>query len=612
VLKDFLGFNSGTQVDSVTYNNNSSLYLVKTANRPNNTYIATTGANSIGGGTNSMGTMFRRNTVREQTIGQNDFGILQDELSDYTYLKCRLYDNSGSFFNGGVVFDGVKEVWSHNPQGLNLDSFGTLRCVRLYNSNLYFFSSSGTTFYINRVSLPSGTLTTYTFSGLPNSISDMCVFNWPVSNKFWIALSINAGFRIFTFDLTSASIAQFGPTSSSTSIGSFSFMHVKSDGTGVTVVNDANSTTNILTFTTGSSSIVNDVSFNWRNTTQRFFITFQASFGAYIIVTPDCLLNTTSYRSVDVSNTRYTLLLHIQGGESVLGTEFVFQGLTGDGLASPQLQSTSLVTRDEAYFQTSRYHSVAGYYQVSRSGSTLVVGTTPRKAITSLGNYANVITASKIDSFIVTMATNGPYLSNFQVYSNEYTLAYGFNTLQRAVFGAEMWTSTIGQSAFITKTGEIFLFPIIWSNQVDNTGVYPITTKLPIRIQLATKNYKVTLIGGGARWSGSGDTGTSSQFLTYAAAPGSSDGIGIGGNVGIPVIGTTSNGIAVTANTGGKGITVDNWGAGEDARGTGVGGGSGYITVIPSVTLNAGTTYAYKAGFGPLYGKQGAILLEEL
>jgi hypothetical protein len=579
---------------------------------------------------------FFRNTGTEQNITTGHKGVIQDELSGYTYVQSRLYRTTdGSYPVGGAVYDANLNVvynWSTYAPPYS----GTLFCIRLHNSNLYFFSgTSASGIQILKIALPSGTQTTFSYTGISANwtVADSnAVFNWPVNNKFWMFVSTyyNAPYvsLYLTFDLTTETFAQFGTTFTGSS-GSYIYgtytMHVKADGSAVSipVYNSTTSTRGVFSSTSSASTFTtSNASGHWlytagSSTWQVSTVRNASSGGYFVAVTTDAVIDSYNYKSdstTDSSNYR-NVISHLQGGDTaVQQTTFISLtlGIPGTSyyfVSVPQ-PLVSTTTRNQLLLNLYSTLGGTGRYQVSRSGTTLVIGTKINSAYVSSGTY---FAASKLPEsinirLVYTNASSASvaYLSSIYAYENGILNQYDFTVNNTNQNNLASYTDDPFATSFVTSSGKVFSLAN-YNNSNDINQQQIITSAIPSYTPTKTTNYTVTVIGGGGgSYNGSTTVnGTSSSFSSLlAAANGSSRS---GNNPGAYVI---TSGSAVS--TGGAGYGTDKWGQGEDVSySSSPGGGSGYIATS-TLTLTSGTSYLYRAGLAPSYGRQGAILIQEV
>jgi len=583
--------------------------------------------------TSGTSVYFTRNSIGEQNISTSQYGVIQDELSDYTYIQSLgALPSTGTYVTVGAVYDAaLTPVYSWNSS--TPPYAGILFCVRLHNSNLYFFSSTSTNgIRITKIALPSGTKTTYSWTNVSidwaNAAYNSLVFNWTINNKFWMFIS-NASYGTFaatylTFDLATETFAQFGTTRAGTSsdyLSSPGVMHVKADGSAAstTVYNPLNgygvfsATSSASTYTlayptghyifNGTYSVWSSLSSNaWKG-----------------VVTTDAAIDSMGIKYTGAYYYR-SALPHLQGGDTAVQLLDIETNVgLGSGIpaytyplgSSGPTPSVSATTRNKAQFEIAAALGGTGRFPVSRNGTTLVIGTKESTAFAN-GVTSNFV-ASKLPDLIKVRATytnlgsySIAYLDNIKIWDNNAQNDYAF-TQSSGIEGQNRLNNYTAYdpwaTSFVTSSGKYFAIPHYSSGANTYSGNF-ITASLPIYKISKTSNYKVTVIGGGGNGGVSASNGTSSSFSTSLAA---ANGVNRGGfNPGSFVFG---NGSAV--NTGGKGVGADEWGKGEDSNQAGyAGGGSGYVT-FGTLSLTAGTAYVYKAGLGPAYGKQGAILIQE-
>jgi len=559
---------------------------------------------------------FSRNSVSAQQIQTtSSFGVLQDPLGDYTYVQAYGY-YSNSVATSGIVYDSeLNQVYGWGQGSGSTRPFtGTLFCVRLHNNNLYFFTGTSTGVNVTKVSLPSGTATVFSSPSLGGNWTNAdknLVFNWPINNKFWMFLSQGSAnpysSQMWTFDITTESFAQYGTTISRTSsnfINQSFALHVKADGSAASAaVYLADGNYGVVRFTSSTGTYTNTgTSGHYQDAYYGTWYVFCNEKKQLSAVTTDCVVDqkTVNYAPGAIY---YTNVAHIQGGDTNVqatgldGTVNYTYSFNGAG------PNPSLAVLDQIMVQK---NGVSGIYAVSRNGNNIVIGSLRSSAYVLQADYG--LPACKLPGecfvgFEYDNINSGSSLklNNVSVWSNGTTTTYAFtNSIGgQNLFGAYLNNPNV--CGFVTSTGRFFLLPTYYT-QGGASSVNVVRGYLPIFTPSTTKTYKATVIGGGG--ASSGNHGTASSFVNLAAAAGTS-------RTGF-VAGTTVITSGPTAGTGGKGYGSLSWGQGEDTGSAGTyGGGSGYITTN-NVTLTGNVTYAYKAGFGPLYGKQGAILLEEV
>lgn len=562
-------------------------------------------------------TPFYRNSVSEQTITVNHAGVLQDDLSDYTYFQSRGYYNAN--YNGviGVVYDAdlnAVYTWG-NGTGATPPFSGNLFCIRLYNSALYFFSLNGGTMNVTKVALPSGTVTTYSYALTQTSWQNTnCrVFNWPINGKYYIYITQGSSSpyhsRVITFDITGNSFAQFGVTdvaTGSTYITTTYGMHVKSDESAVSVayVMPPTGDYGVIMFDTTQS-----VKSNYTTSGHWFYN------GSYPVfcnnnpwncaVTTDCIVDQTVVNNSSGDPYR-TGVGHLQGGDTSVRVANL-AGVTGANQYpfSTPYPTTTQTVRDQLM---GTLFTTPGTLQVTRTGTTLSFTRRNNLAINGYNNWGAIPSKLPDNNLAVEFnisnvnSASGMWLN--QVFIRTLATSYQY-TYSQLVSGQNQYGSSYLSApqylSFITSTGRFFSTSQ-FNSQSSQSGVSVIKGSLPVFIPSTTKTYNVTVIGGGGGSTGS--DGELSQFGTLSANAGTN-------RVGF-VAGSTVLTSGPTRGTGGTGYGTDAWGQGEDTASAGTyGGGSGYVTTS-TLTLSNGTVLPYRAGFGPLYGKQGAVLLSEV
>ena len=577
----------------------------------------------------SSAVFFTRNSQAEQYITSSSYGVLQDELSDYSYIQARGRNTStGSYENLAAVYDvNLNPVYSWNQSSPPFS--GSLFCVRLHNSNLYFFSTvSSSGIRVTKIALPSGTKTTFSYTGVAQNWdpSASLVFNWPVNNKFWMFLSSSSTYvaTYATFDLTTETFAQFGTTRTGSATDYFvdsNVMHVKADGSAVSAtVRRSGSATSYGVFsatTSASTYTVFSASAHYLNPYNSSNLQWysKSDSNSWIgIVTTDAALNSPSIIYDSSSGTYYnSAIAHLQGGDTAVQV----LSLNGNSVGLPQYNhpfsnsptpNISTSVRNQAFFNLASGLGGTGKYTISRNGTTLVIGS---KNSSAYGSFlaSKLPESIKVRSVYTNLNSSSHFasLSSLIVWENNTSVQYDYATVG-GIDGHNRFHQYLSfdpwYTSFATSSGRFFAIPLaIMSGYGSQATVNAITTTIPVYTPSKTAKYKITVIGGGGGTSGV--HGTSSSFSTFLAA---SNGINRAGfNAGCQVV---VSGSAV--NTGGKGVGADEWGRGEDAgAANSYGGGSGYIA-ISTATLTAGTTYVYRAGLAPQYGKQGAVLIQEV
>lgn len=559
---------------------------------------------------------FRQGTVAEQRMdwgASAGAGVLQDALSDYTYVQGPGY-YSGSYDLTGVVYDAALNSvynWRSNTPPFT----GNLIAIRLHNSALYFISTNSTTLYVTKVALPSGTVTSYTYtlggSGWSGTYDKGLVFNWPVNGKFWIYLSPGSSAPynnyILTFDLTTNAIAQFGVTLTRTSsdyINQSFAMHVDAAGTAVSVAaySSPQNAYGTLIFTTTTASFSQaSASGHWYWPRSGGYYILGSSLRWKAAVTTIGVIDFGQVPSGTVGSTYYNAVGCLIAGQPADYGDFAGAAPNNYPINQPA-PHPSQTLRDQVMLT---YNGSAGTYPVAvASGSKFTFGSRRSSAYVVGGNWG--ATTSKLsDQFVTGMNLNttqstGMYLQGVVLANSSRSYTYTFASNITAQNSWSNYGDQIGATSFITSTGKFFSFNPY--NSQSSQGIsQTIIGQLPVFTETTGKTYNVTVIGGGAPAAGGGSD--SSSFEGFAAASGN----GRDGFVAGSVVFTSGP----SRGTGGTGYGEDAWGQGEDATAANnYGGGSGYVT-LGTVQLAAGTTYPYKAGLGPQYGKQGAILLLE-
>lgn len=559
-----------------------------------------------------------RNSVAEQRLpSSRGMAAIQDPLSDYTYVQGpAYYGNSGGVT--GIVYDAdLNQIygWGTGPGAPAAPFSGTLFCVRLYNSVLYFFSSTTSGVDVTRVSLPSGTVTTSSSAALGGSWSQAStfgrVFNWVVNNKFWIYATTGSSSPyasvVWTFDVTTNTIAQFGTTLTrgvSNYISNTYAMHVNAAGTAVSVAAySVDATYGVANFTS-SSSAWNGVSSNGhisygRNGSWRVFCNSSPNLCA---VTTDFVVDT-SLGSAASGAQYYNNVYFMQGGSAVFSYEFTGTQDYTYPIASIS-PNPSLTTRDQIFIN---FRGTSGIHPVSLSGATFVVGT--RRSAAFPINAGSAAIASKLPdpivisaNFLNELSATAMSINQIRIMNQTETYSYSFST---SISGHNSFGVTnagnVTPMSFVTSTGRLFMCAP-YKSEGGRSIVTVVTGLLPVFTSPVTKTYNFTVIGGG----GGAATvdGGSSAFSGASAANGTTR---VGANSGTTVF---TSGPSV--GTGGAGYGADRWGQGEDTTAVGAyGGGSGYV-VLGTATLTGGIPYPYRAGLGSQYGKQGAVLLTEV
>lgn len=610
----------------------NTLGCVSNTVKDSSTSVSYTGGN-FGGyyfaarNASSVNTYFTRNSTGEQYIPPQRTGVLQDELSGYTYVHSRMTNSQSSAINGGAVYDAdLNSVYSWStdapPYG------GSLFCVRLHNSNLYFFSgTSANGIEINKISLPSGTKTTFNWTevaGPWSSASQNLVFNWPVNNKFWLFVtqltqgSYAAAF--LTFDLTTETFAVFGTTRTATStdyLDDSRAMHVKADGSAVSVVVTRYADYGVFSATSSASTYtLASASGHYQIPALGWYYWSDKTTSPWVgIVTTDAVIDSNGFRNDNATGPFRVQVPHLRGGDtSVQVTAFIG---TSYGLSTSQypiavssglnIPFISTTIRNQAYLYMLSATSY-GRYELSRSGNTLVIG--PKISSAHTTDAATNYVASKLPDTVLVRADYqnvnagaSLWLSTLAINEGGTDVTFNFGTsisnFNEFGFGSAISHPWI--TSFVTSTGRMMVIPSGASGTFNQVQL--LRTTLPVFTAPRTGTYKVTVIGGGG--ASTGTHGSSSGFSTLLAAANGANRTGF-------VSGSTVITSGPTRGTGGTGYGTDGWGQGEDTVSAGThGGGSGYVT-IGTTTLQAGRPYTYRAGLGPLFGKQGAVLLEEV
>jgi len=559
----------------------------------------------------------RQNSVAEQqwTSGPAHTSVLQDPLSNYTYVNGPA-NYSGSTQATGVVYDeNLSIVYSWKAGAPPFA--GNLLTIRLYNSALYFFSFVAAGLEIRKVALPSGAVTTYSTpasSGWSSAAGYSGVFNWPVAGKFWIFASQASTSpyesKVWTFDLTSLTFTQFGVTLSGASpadrMSNFFAMHVKADGTAVSIANSNNNGeygTAIFTTTT-ATNYPWSTSGHWYWSRSGGYYVLANNNKYKVVVTDAAVVDTAQLTYGTSGSTYYNALGWLQGGSAVTFTEFAGASPNSYPMDSPTVHP-SLALHDQFVVT---YNTLAGTYPISVVGSTLTIGARRSAAYAAGTDSYGAIPSKFSDSMLTYLdlasvnSASAMFLRNIQLSKNSGTVAFTFTADLSAQNGYGFsYSSHPGPSSFVTATGKFFSMSTYNSQGSSGTNRVILST-LPLMISSSTKSYNATVIGGGG--ASSGTDGQSTQFNGLAAAPGTV-------RTGF-VAGSTVFVSGPSRGTGGTGYGDDGWGQGEDTNAVGsYGGGSGYVT-LGTITLNANEPYPYLVGFGPQYGKQGAILLSEV
>lgn len=558
----------------------------------------------------------RQNSVAEQKWDDPyRCCVLQDPLSNYTYVNGPA-TYGGTYNPTGVVYDENLNIVYHWRNSTPPFS-GSLLAVKLYDSALYFFSSVSTGITITKIALPSGTVTTYTTpagTGWSNAASYSGVFNWPVNGKFWIFASQASTSpyesKIWTFDITTLTFTQFGPTLSGASpsnrMSNFYAMHVKADGTAVSVAdqtNDGSYGTMVFTSST-ANSYAQSTGGHWYWSRSGGYYVLANSNRHKCVVTTDAVVDTGQVPSGTSGATYYNALGWLQAGSTVTFTEFAGTAQYNYPISS-QNPHPSLTLHDQI---TMSYNGTAGTYPLSVVGSALVVGSR-RSAAYVYGSNGYGAIVSKFSDYMLTglganniNSASAETLSNITLSKNSGNTQFTFASVVSSQNSYQAsYLNEPDPLSFVTSTGKLFSFAG-YNSQGSQSGTAVIRSTLPVFTPTSSKSYNAAVIGGGG--ASSGTDGESSQFNGLAAAPGTV-------RIGF-VAGSTVFGSGPSRGTGGTGYGDDYWGQGEDTNAVGsYGGGSGYVT-LGTVNLNANEPYPYKAGLGPQYGKQGAILLSEV
>lgn len=540
-----------------------------------------------------------RNSVAFQNIDWNRYFSTQDELGNYSYVQGLVYNNN-SAINYSRIFDADLNLVTSFQTSTYSDMFA----VRLYNNNLYILRLDNSNFRVTKIALPSEAATTYTFA-LPTtgfSTGRALAFNWPIGGKFWVAISSSAGassqILVCTFDIASNVIAQQFSSITNSSVQSILHaMHVTADGLSVSVPTyRSDGYYGVAKFDASSSTWQSiDTSGHFQNPYNGTWRVFCTSEKHLCPVTEDCVIDRTSIIYWDGSSF-HEALGHLRGGDQQVQRQIFSRGANYWPYASGMCAHPSLTTKNLLLNQPTTQIGGSGTYSASRSGTTLTF-TKVNEA------YVSTPVTSKIPgNFLVALnASNG--VTSISVRETQ-SSAVATYTYAQTITAQNSFGHTISSNpyytSFVTSKGKFYVLPASDGASSGNTRV--VKGQLPVVLPDSTKSYKATVIGGGGASSGS--SGDSSSFAGIAAAAGQN-------RTGY-VAGSTILTSGPTRGTGGTGYGADAWGQGEDTSSSGTfGGGSGYVA-FGNVTLEAGKAYFYAAGFGPQYGKQGAILLEQI
>ena len=542
-----------------------------------------------------------RNSVAFQHINNTTaFYSLQDELSDYSFIQG-FAGTSSTYSAHGRVYDADLNVVMSFP----LSDYPDLIAVRLHAGNLYFFRiQSSSTLIVSRLTISTGARTDSSFSlpGLSGYSTSGCsaVFNWTINNKFYVALVSNNtnNMGIYAYNIDTNSIAQEFTPLTSTGMSRIYAMHVNPTGTAISVSCETRGAYNqsVVMFNAGGTNLSQTApQGNWyANGTYYTFGTYNNSRNRSMVTT-DCIVDAQSAIYWDGSTFRQWIG-HLAGGDA--SVQVLYHNVSGKGYndyMSNARAHPSLTVKNLAVFQSSALGG-NGTYSVARNGTSLV-----------FTKLSSAFTAEPVSNKLggvqlISMGHSSNYLANIVVRNSytgiqsQYTFTVGIgnrNTYTQVADGSAGW-----QTSFVTSKGKFYNLAVRGNS---TTNANAVTGQIPVFVTATTKTYKATVIGGGG---GVSTHGLSSSFAGIASAAG-------GTRTGY-VAGSTIITSGPTRGTGGTGYGADGWGQGEDSAGSNqYGGGSGYVN-IAEITLEGGEPYFYVAGLGPQYGKQGAILLEQL
>lgn len=583
---------------------------ITTSSAPKTTVLSTTLGNT---GTNTKDTVSRVTTVsvdgitfQGNTNNSRQFsngslsaqrirgdgsssGILIDPLTDHS---AYIYYNLSPNYTAIGVLNGQTPVYAAN---LTSVTTGTVFCIRLYNGVLYYFSSNGSGLYVRKVVLATRAVSTVTVASgnFSSSTSTGLVYNHLANNKFWIYTNNGSSNFVFTYDITTDTAATFNSSSADFSTTSFG-MVVDSTGTSVAVAtySDSAGASGVKTITSSSWTFTSGPSgYHYQGWTSGQNVGFQSNsyvFPGVIVFRGSLNINYNAYYYD-------TYVPHLAATDTAVR---VYQPPSGNPYTVPfeMLEPHSAIAPSATQCQIGSTYAT---YTVSRNGNNLVftqVGTAYQS------NFALTrLPATTIVNIYVQGEYSGSnaYISNIYVYTPQqnytwtYTSQISFHNLLSNYTGLS--------HKFVDSTGAIVGISFYRSSGSQDANAF--YSQLPLYTPERSGTYKVTVIGGGGAGTNSSPVhGSSSTFNGVAAAAGQNR------------LGFNSGGIIVTSGTtaglAGRGYGADSWGEGEPPHGSGNwGGGSGFV-VSSNMTLSAGTPYLYTVGFGPQYGKQGAVIIE--
>lgn len=538
-----------------------------------------------------------RNSAAFQSNGSGYFAMM-DELGDYTYVQGVVNSTNNSYAR---VYDADLNLVTSFPGSTYPNTFA----VRLHNNVLYLFRVTSSQFLVTRINLPSGTPTTFTFNlpgGSGYSTDRALLFNWPVNGRFWAAFTSTSGttqISIITFDIASNAISQQFSSIFGHHNTIYPF-HVRADGLSVSVPtrrDDGNFGVGVFSAGGASwSSFGTDGHF--RNPQSGNARIFCSSNRHLCPVTTDCVIDQTSVIYWDGS-TFTEFVGHLQGGDSSVQTQGYNRGGNYWQFASGMASHPSMTVKNLLMNAPTSQIGGSGTYSVVRNGTGLTFTRINEVYVPSA--ITNKLPGNLVIDYLFN--TSG-WLSVLNVRENSMaqlaTFTWSTNISGQNSFGHNP-TSNSYFTCFVTSKGRFFILPIINTNSPGSTNV--IKGQFPILLPAVTRTFKATVIGGGGATQG-GTNGNSSSFAGISAAAGQT-------RTGF-VSGSTVITSGPTRGTGGTGYGADAWGQGEDTAQAGqYGGGSGFVA-FGDVTLEAGRVYFFSAGFGPQFGKQGAILLEQV
>lgn len=563
-LTQLMGSASASQVDSVSKSQISALTFGHTPNQS-----------------------LKKNTADEQFNTPSSAWILQDEVAPYSVINTN--KQSGPFYTW-ILDDDLNVLDTLPAPFASMSGFAYVR-TRLYGGKLYQFGSNSTTLRVSVYDIAARTYTNYEYAHGLSGTPGLAVFNWPIAGKYHLLLW-SATALMVTFDLANKALIAASP-SGSVSFNAVYGLHVKEDGSAMSVAAFSSANSYGVLKLTASQALWTESPYGSSGQTyySRGGVYQRWDTPANLYVLKDCLTTNSGFASA--STIYYNFVTHLQGGDTaVLGYEFVG---TSDYTYPASISGVDPSRHNQSLIKVS-YYGVSGLYAITRSGGALSFSyVTPLTINTPIpcqipGGFVGIYFSG---------SNNGGYLSNVDMRSA--SNRYGAWTYHAAIAGVNnisYYSNDYGM-AFVTRKGRLFAMGSGYG--ANNYYTYGVTTTIPTVALKPATNYSVAVIGGGGAAAATGH-GTSSSFAGIAAAAGAQR---TGGNAGATVY--TSGPLR---GTGGAGFYDEKYGAGEDSSSNAYGGGSGYIAQ-GTLTTTAAEVVPYVVGFGPQYGNQGAVVLQE-